>query len=157
MDYLYPDYSYYRSTILIPEGFVPWTIRILLDHSYHGPFIPSMDFLYPGRFYGMNSPGGYKQSKVQLVQGTISPGTVQVISHAVHKSHNFCKHPVMKERSIGAVWHTPTRVMQTEKLYPSQSSTAGTQLFKGGIASKTIFTYIMRRCQLKRMAGSFES
>ena len=29
--------------------------------------------------------------------------------------------------------------------------------FKGGIASKTIFTYIMRRCQLKRMAGSFES
>jgi len=28
---------------------------------------------------------------------------------------------------------------------------------KGGITSKTIFKYIMRQCQLKRMAWSFDS
>ena len=37
------DYSYLGL-------FVPWTVRTLLDCSYHGLFVPSFDFSYPGLF-----------------------------------------------------------------------------------------------------------
>jgi len=39
----FTDYSYLGL-------FVPWTVRTLLDCSYHGLFVRSLDFSYPGLF-----------------------------------------------------------------------------------------------------------
>ena len=39
----FTDYSYIGL-------FVPWTVRTLLDCSYHGLFVPSLDCLYHGLF-----------------------------------------------------------------------------------------------------------
>jgi len=84
--------------LIVPWTIVPWTVRTLLDCSYHGLFVPSMDFSYldyyyseidetftsllgvgfssrPGfRPYCLSQHGTNRPVMVRTVHGTNSPG-----------------------------------------------------------------------------------
>ena len=68
------DYSYHR-----------WTVHTLLDCSYHGLFVPSLDFSYLGLFNSVHTldcsypPGLFIPWTIRTVPGLFVPWTIRTL------------------------------------------------------------------------------